>query len=286
MGRSGLSSHRKFKRLVKELGSPITARGVLELIWDGCYECGDDRLGDEVDVAAICSWKKASKTLVDALVRSGFVEERNPGEFFVHDLWDHAPAYVEKRKQRELARIARGQTISSVRSEAGKRGRSSQLAQQAGSNGGQPSTPCPTESDTRGTNGSTPPPSPPPSTPLPPYAPDGIEASGQTLGGFNAAVKAVVNPLLEEWPTEDPIDARPTNPSIPKFALAVHRILEAYGDVTPEILLEAGRSYIREKVNRFSAPQAFFGPGREGKDPTWLGYAKTAIHLKVENNAS
>ena len=89
-----------------------------------------------------------------------------------------------------------------------------------------------------------------------------------------------MNPLLEEWPKEDPIDARPTNPSLPPFAHGVHRILESYVDVTPEILLEAGRSYIREKVNRFSAPQAFFGPGREGKEPMWLGYVMTAIHLR------
>jgi hypothetical protein len=50
MGRSGLSQHRKFRRLARDLNSEAIARGSLELLCDSCYENGDDYLGDSRDL--------------------------------------------------------------------------------------------------------------------------------------------------------------------------------------------------------------------------------------------
>ena len=44
MGRPELSHHRKFRRLARDLNSDAIARGCLELLWDSCYENGDDYL--------------------------------------------------------------------------------------------------------------------------------------------------------------------------------------------------------------------------------------------------
>ena len=41
MARPGLNSNRKFLRLARALGSRVLARGVLETIWEPCYEIGD-----------------------------------------------------------------------------------------------------------------------------------------------------------------------------------------------------------------------------------------------------
>jgi len=50
MGRPGLSQHRKFRRLARDLNSEAIARGSLELLCDSCYENGDDYLGDSRDL--------------------------------------------------------------------------------------------------------------------------------------------------------------------------------------------------------------------------------------------
>ena len=66
MGRPGLTNHRKFRRLTRALGSPIVARGVLELVWDAAYECGDDYLGTAADIEQLVAWAGEPGTLVAA----------------------------------------------------------------------------------------------------------------------------------------------------------------------------------------------------------------------------
>lgn len=155
MGRPGLTRHRKFNRLARSLNGTIQAgfgavlaRGVLELIWDSAYENGDDFLGDAADVEGAACWGGKDGTLLSALLDSGgegsgFVEVRcrcgddrerhesgdacdewSPvdGRYYIHDLFDHMPEYVERRLKRELARNEKGQTITSMRSAAGKKG--------------------------------------------------------------------------------------------------------------------------------------------------------------------
>jgi len=116
MGRPGLTNHRKFRRLSRSLGSAIIARGVLELLWEACYDSGDDYLGTGEDIENGVGWTGPKGELALALVACGlpeghgFIEPCTPDAqsgaitYRVHDLWHHAPEYVTKRHKRELAR--------------------------------------------------------------------------------------------------------------------------------------------------------------------------------------
>lgn len=117
MARPGLTTHRKFRRLARALGSPITARGVLELMWEGCYESGNEYLGTADDLEAAIGWTGEPGMVAEALVACGapeghgFIEIVDPesaiATYRVHDLWHHAPDYVRKRHEREIQRQQR-----------------------------------------------------------------------------------------------------------------------------------------------------------------------------------
>lgn len=117
MARPGLTGHRKFRRLVRALdvvfpglgiGRAI-ARGYLELLWDSCYESGEEYVGTADDIEALVGWTGESGMLTRALVEAGapeglgFLEpvDGTEGGFRVHDLWHHAPEYVANRRARE-----------------------------------------------------------------------------------------------------------------------------------------------------------------------------------------
>lgn len=116
MARPGLTGHRKFRRLVRALGSPIVARGALELLWDSCYESGVDYVGTSDDIETLVGWDGEHGMLTRALVEAGAPEGQGFIEvvattgttlavaYRVHDLWHHAPEYVAKRRKRELDR--------------------------------------------------------------------------------------------------------------------------------------------------------------------------------------
>lgn len=112
MARPTLTTHRKFRRLTASLGSAIVARGVLELMWDACYESGDEYVGTAADIENLVGWAGDSGVLAKALLEAGapeghgFIEPVGEGAstYRVHDLWHHAPEYVAKRRQRELKR--------------------------------------------------------------------------------------------------------------------------------------------------------------------------------------
>ena len=130
MARPGLTRHRKFLRLARALGNVPLALGCLELIWEKCYESGDPYLGDSVDVELAAQWPGDRGALFNALLTAGgdgnvgFIEEieGRPGHFRCHDLFDHAPEYVADRRKRELARQAKGVTLSQIRADAGRKG--------------------------------------------------------------------------------------------------------------------------------------------------------------------
>lgn len=119
MARPGLTTHRKFRRLARALGSPILAMGVLELLWQPCYESGDDYLGTAEDIETLVGWTGAHGALTLALADAGapkgagfidMVPNDDPSaehEYRVHDLWHHAPDYVKKRHKRESQRKQR-----------------------------------------------------------------------------------------------------------------------------------------------------------------------------------
>lgn len=109
MARPTLKTHRKFLRLERALGSAIVARGVLELLWDACYESGEDYVGTSADIEHLVGWTGEPGALARALVEAGapeghgFLEPTAEGAstFRVHDLWHHAPDYVSNRRTRE-----------------------------------------------------------------------------------------------------------------------------------------------------------------------------------------
>lgn len=116
MARPGLTGHRKFRRLTRALGSAITARGCLELLWDSCYESGDENVGTAEDIEHVVGWTGEAGMLTHALAEAGaptgvgFIERvEGSGEpvYRVHDLWHHAPDYVAKRRKREQDRTGK-----------------------------------------------------------------------------------------------------------------------------------------------------------------------------------
>lgn len=148
MGRPGLMLHRKTKRLAQCLDllcpgqGKMLARGSLELVWEPSYETGNPYVGDAVDVESRAEWRGEPGKLCAALAdaggkgHAGFIDEGGsewwqegePGTYRIHDLYDHAPDYVVKRLKRETERVAKGQTISELRAEAGRKGAAAKKA--------------------------------------------------------------------------------------------------------------------------------------------------------------
>jgi hypothetical protein len=112
MARPGLDRHVKFRRLLRLLDEPIPhVRGYLECLWEVAYENGDPLIGDADAVEAAAHFPGEHGKLFVALRdcggpnRAGFIEPTgNDGEYQVHDLFDHAPAYVSNRKSKETER--------------------------------------------------------------------------------------------------------------------------------------------------------------------------------------
>lgn len=123
MARPGLTSHRKFHRLVRMLSEHVApvhprvvARGILEMVWEPSYESGEDYLGTADDIEALVGWTGAKGALAKALADCGkpegfgFLEPIQASgadqetRYKIHDLWHHAPDYVQKRRSRELER--------------------------------------------------------------------------------------------------------------------------------------------------------------------------------------
>lgn len=179
MGRPNLSRHRKFKRLARTLeaitspgfGEPL-ARGLLEAMWDVAYENGDPLLGDAEDVEAAAGWRGKVGALTAALESAGgdgsagFIEaggtpwwpEGTLGTYRVHDLWDHAPDYVQRRATREAERRAKGKTISDLRQDAAN----ARWHKQPADGCMQPADGCMTAAAACIANGATPAPAPAP----------------------------------------------------------------------------------------------------------------------------
>lgn len=115
MARPGLTRHRKFARLTWLLGgSKALALGHLELLWAVAYESGDDLVGSDGDAECLAEWQGAPGKLAAALVEAGFLDRTEDGQLRIHDLWDHAPDYVRKRRSREAERRTKGARLRSL----------------------------------------------------------------------------------------------------------------------------------------------------------------------------
>jgi hypothetical protein len=118
MARPGFRSHRKFRRLVAELGiAEALALGSIEMIWESVYQAGDPLLGDSLSVEALAGWPADRRgELCRALVECGGEGEAGliepdpdrPNFFRVHDLMDHAPEFVRDRRRKEIERREKG----------------------------------------------------------------------------------------------------------------------------------------------------------------------------------
>jgi hypothetical protein len=191
MARPGLLKHPKFARMVYLLGVPVPhALGYMECLWGVCYERGDPLLGDALDVELAAQWPGEKGKLFEALRECRFIDQVEQDRYEVHDLFDHAPDYVRKRKEREHTRkrayVSRDRALSAPwRPDAAK-------VSQNGHLGGQ----CPPNGDVSRTEadlGSPPPPPPPPNA-----SPNG-EACSEPAEP--ASEPAVSDPVVMTFPT-------------------------------------------------------------------------------------
>lgn len=96
----------------------MMAVGALECVWAVGYSAGCPTVGGPEEVEAICEWQGAKGSLCAAMVEAGFLDEESDGSLTIHDLYDHAPSYVQKRMKSEARRKAAGTTLSELRRDA------------------------------------------------------------------------------------------------------------------------------------------------------------------------
>lgn len=131
MARPTLVTHRKFAKLIQKLRSAslkmprACARGILEAIWDSGYASGDPALGDSESIEGLVDWDGEPGFLTQALLESGFIDRGPDRVFQIHDLYVHAPAYVQARMKREAEREAKGVTLRDIRANS-RRGKKKQ----------------------------------------------------------------------------------------------------------------------------------------------------------------
>lgn len=203
MARPGLLTHRKFVRLARLLKSDALAVGHLEIIWQACYESGDPVLGNSDDVEYLARWKGDAGMLTSALVESGFLDDEE-GRFSVHDLFDHAPDYVQRRMEREEDRRRKGVTLSELRAKAG-RASGKARREKSGTSAEHVLNTCLNTREQTGTNGATPHKRTPQAHPLPASAPapaPGVEEKAAPLspdGDENQNGRMTAGEFFDRW---------------------------------------------------------------------------------------
>lgn len=184
MARPDLFAHRKFLRLASLLRSRPLAVGILELLWHGAYSSGDARLGEPAVVEFAVSWDGEPGKLAAWLVECGFLDESADGTLLVHDLEDHAPAYVKRRLDAEEKRRSTGETLREARARAARtrweRARQRMDSNVGASAGMHPESTCMQE-------GATPSPSPSPSPCSPPAPRQRARATDPRFDSFYEA---------------------------------------------------------------------------------------------------
>lgn len=126
MARPTLVTHRKFAKLIQKLRLAslkmprACARGILEAIWDSGYASGDPALGDSESVEGLVDWDGKPGFLTQALLESGFIDRGPDHRYQIHDLYVHAPSYVQARMKREAEREAKGLTLRDIRANSRK----------------------------------------------------------------------------------------------------------------------------------------------------------------------
>jgi hypothetical protein len=93
-----LLDHWKFLRLKRLLGEPTPhVLGYLMLMWRRGYQTGSAKLGDELDVEAAAEYMGEPRKFATAALDAGFLDRLPDNTFAIHDLYEHAPEYAQKR---------------------------------------------------------------------------------------------------------------------------------------------------------------------------------------------
>ena len=87
--------------------------GYLEVMWHVGYESGNALLGDQIDVELAAQYPGLPGKLFRALLECAFIDGVEDGRYAIHDLYDHAPEYVQRRLRREIERQEKGRSASS-----------------------------------------------------------------------------------------------------------------------------------------------------------------------------
>ena len=130
--------------------------------------------------------------------------------------------------------------------------------------------------------GGEPPPEPPPSPQSSP--PKKKRRNINTPGAFPDEAKQVVRELLEPWPKRDGPDDREINTRQIEAVQRVSEIMAERG-LDADTLIDAAKIYIGERHMRYCAMQHFFGPGKPGSKPAWLGYVNAVITMRERKHA-
>lgn len=297
MARPGLRNHPKFKRLLAMLRIPEAhLYGHLQMLWDAAYEFGE-KVGDSIDVEINAGWSGEPGMLCQALAscagdgRHGFIEPDpdREGRWIIHDLFDHAPQYVQRRMEREASRVQRGQTISDIRRAAANEKHLKQTARHLQSDAGSDEQMA-TSGHQVSANDSTPSPSP---SPKEITATTVVQQAGprqrkrrtrdEITSSYPEAVRTVANSVLSAWRKEDP-DGRPIVPDVALLAANLNLIFREHPDVVPESLIDAARSYLAKDKFRYASPQFFFGRGKGDEQPHWIAEYRFAQHTAARRS--
>jgi len=111
MARPTFERHPKTVLARARLGvSRALFRGIMEILWDAANESGQPKFSCPEAVEAVAEWTGEPGKLVAVLTQHGsnFLDKNDDGSVSIHDFWEHCPAYVRKRFQREQQRAGRG----------------------------------------------------------------------------------------------------------------------------------------------------------------------------------
>ena len=117
MAKATLIGDQKFQLLVHRLGLPGPhVLGLLEYMWQSAYSSCNPILRTRAAIEITAGWTGTVGEFADAVLdpNHNFIDEREDGQFEIHDFWDHAPDFVKKRYLRAAER--KGQVVKRVNS--------------------------------------------------------------------------------------------------------------------------------------------------------------------------
>lgn len=118
MALRGTLTHRKTRRLAKELGIPLPcALGLMEALWHVTAEQAPTgaigKLSDQ-DLADEMFWEDDASKLVSAFIKSGLIDECKTNRLVVHDWADHADQATKRKVARGDQKIVEAEKPAPV----------------------------------------------------------------------------------------------------------------------------------------------------------------------------